>query len=105
MVGIGKWKFTVNTFFFKGDVFLKIEDNNGKYEFVPEFPGYDGKLEYSIDEVTENGNSLYVRGSSAMVPAVKSVAATFYFDGDSYRLVSDLPFIGHFEVNNGVKIA
>lgn len=105
MIGIGKWKFNINTFFFKGDVYLTIEDNNGKYKFTPEFPGYDGKLVYTLEEVNENGNSLYVRGSSAMVPAVKSVAATFFFEGDKCRFVSDLPFIGHIEVKNGIKVA
>lgn len=105
VIGIGKWRFTINTFFFKGDVYLTIEDDKGNYKFTPEIPGYDGKLTYNLEEVTENGNTLYVKGSSAMVPAIKSVAATLIFNGDNCKLVSDLPFIGHFEVDNGTRVA
>jgi len=103
MIGIGKWQFSVNTIFFKGNAVLEIIDNNGKYGFNAEIPGMKKTPSYFISEIKENGNTLKVKGGSDMLPG-KEVEVVANFEGNTCNGYINAPFFGKIMINNGKKI-
>ncbi len=41
MLGLGKWEVPVNTMFFKGTAKITVTQDNGKFDFKFEVPGFD----------------------------------------------------------------
>ena len=57
MLGLGIWEVPVNSMFFKGTAKITISDNNGKYDFKFEVPGFDVP-KMDISNLKVNGNTL-----------------------------------------------
>ncbi|NCC86929.1 MAG: hypothetical protein EOM05_03550 [Clostridia bacterium] len=103
MIGVGKWQFSVNTIFFKGNAVLEIIDKNGKYGFNVEIPGVNKIPSYFISHIAEKGNTLTVKGGSDMLPG-KEVEVVASFDGDTCNGHINAPFFGKIMIKNGRKI-
>ena len=103
MIGLGKWKFSVEMFLFKGDIYLNISNNNGKYVFTPEIPGYTDEIKYDIIEAKESGNTLHVVAETTMLPGKKIISADLMFDGDNCEVETEVPFIGKVNLKNGIR--
>ncbi len=103
MIGIGKWKFSVNTIFYKGSAVLEVKDNNGKYAFNVEAPGLKKMPDYYISNIKENGNTLTVRGGSDLLPG-KEVEVSATFNGDRCSGYVNVPFFGKIAIKDGEKI-
>ena len=73
MIGLGTWSFELNTPVFKGKLLLTILDNNGEYDFRPEFPGFAGDLEYEVLSAREDGNTLSGELTCSLIPVKKPI--------------------------------
>ncbi len=104
MLGLGKWRFYIDFFLYKGYVYLNIEDNNGKYKITPEADGYTGDIVYDLDDVVVKGNTLHVEISSVAIPGNKRISGDLIFDGDKCKAVAEVPFVGHLELKDGIRV-
>lgn len=104
MIGKGKWKFAVDIFLYRGDIFLTISEKDGKYIFSPEIPGYKDEISYEVIEAKESGNTLHVVAAASMVPGKKTISADMTFDGDKCIARMDVPYIGKIDLNDGVRV-
>ncbi len=57
MLGVGVWEVPVNSVFFKGTAKITVIDNNGKYDFRFEVPGFNVP-EMDISNLKIEGNTL-----------------------------------------------
>lgn len=104
MLGIGKWKFTVDVFLYKGDVIINIAENNGEYVITPEIPGFHEELTYELLEAKVIGNTLHVAAAATLLPGKKVLSGDLTFDGDKCVAKADIPYLGFLDLGVGVKI-
>lgn len=102
MVGLGKWEFNVNTMFFKGNVFLDIFDDGGKYGYRLEVPGMTVPA-LDIISVSESGNTVEAVARASMLPG-KDILVHAEFDGDTVGGYVKVPVLGKVKINDGHKI-
>ncbi len=104
MLGIGRWKFFVDIFMYKGDVIINIDEKDGSYEITPEIPGFHEELKYELLEAKVNDNTLHLVAAATLLPGKKKLSANLTFDGDRCFAQIEVPYLGSLELNNGVKI-
>ena len=81
MIGIGKWKIPVNSFFYKGTAEVTVIDNDGKYDFKFNAPGQ--KLpEFDVFNIKVTGNTLSADATCDRLKG-KNLHADVTFDGDT----------------------
>ena len=102
MVGIGTWRFELNTPVFKGTLKLTISFENGQYDFKPELPGYKGPLEYEVLSVKEEGRTLSGELTTSFIPGNRPVKLAMTFEGDRCAAIAKVPLLGKVRVN-GVR--
>jgi hypothetical protein len=103
MIGLGKWKFSVNTVLLKGEAIINIMNKNGEYAFSADIPGLKEMPDYYIDEVKVNGDTLNIKGGTPLLPGkVIEVSATF--KGDTCEGYINAPFIGKLLIKDGKKV-
>lgn len=106
MLGLGKWKFSINMFLYKGVFYLNIEDNNGKYKITPIADGLKAdEIVYKVSKVVEEGNKLYAEIESELIPGNKTISGCLTFNGDRCSIAADVPILGHLEVKDGIKVS
>ena len=103
MIGLGTWSFELNTPVFKGKLLLTILDNNGEYDFRPEFPGFAGDLEYEVLSAREDGNTLSGELTCSLIPVKKPIKLAMTFNGDRCAAVARVPILGKIKVQ-GVRV-
>lgn len=102
MIGLGKWKCTVNHAFYNGCAYITIKDNNGEYAFELDMPEFDKMPEYSVEEITENGNRLEAVLKIKILPTKMTVVAEF--DGDTMNAKIKIPFVGDIKIENAQRV-
>ena len=102
MIGIGKWECSVDTMMFRGEGIVTIADKNGEYDFAVEAKGVK-MPQYSIDSVTEEGNTLSAVVTTPMLPG-KEVPIQMTFDGDVFTGFAKIPLLGKIKFKNGPRI-
>jgi len=103
MLGLGKWKFKLDTMFYRGDAFLTVGEQDGEYDIgielvdmnLPEF-SYEG-LEVEGDTVTGIAHTDLLRG--------KDIPFTITFEGDTANGFLKVPFMGKIKLKDGERIA
>lgn len=103
MIGLGKWKGTVDSMFYRGDAFLTISDNNGTYGFEIEVNAGVDIPEFKIYDVVEDGDTLTGKAEVALLPG-KEIDLSFTFTDDTFEGVLKVPYLGKIKVKNGVKL-
>ena len=104
MLGIGKWKFNVDVFLFKGYIILNVTEKDGEYSFEPSLEGFNDDLNYEILDVKVKGNTLIGTARATLMPGNKVVVATLEFKDDCCYGVVDLPYYGRLNLGKGEKI-
>jgi len=103
MLGLGKWKFKLDTMFYRGDAFLTVGEKDGEYDIgielvdmnLPEF-SYEG-LQVEGDTVTGIAHTDLLRG--------KDIPFTITFEGDTANGFLKVPFMGKIKLKDGERIA
>lgn len=103
MIGIGKWKFSVKTFIYSGEVTADIFDNGGKYGYKLEVPGV-AVPEIKVKEVKEEGNTVDVTFSTPVLPG-KDILIHAEFSGDTFTGYAKIPLFGKIKLSDGHLIA
>ena len=105
MVGLGTWRVKVNSLFFKGDVTVKIKDNNGEYDFEFNLPEKFKNVRFKYYDIHTSGNTIIGKGELALFPG-KVMEGAFTFEGDKMNGSVRLPFLGNKEIKikDGQKI-
>lgn len=104
MLGIGRWKFFVDVFMYKGDIIFNIAEKDGKYDITPEIPDFYDELKYEILEAKVTGNTLHLVAAATLLPGRKKLSADLTFNGDKCTAKLNVPYLGTLELNNGIKI-
>ena len=102
MIGLGTWKFQVDTMFYKGAAILTIT-NDGEYAMKVELPDMSG-VEIAVADITEDGDTLNGTATTDMLKG-KDIPCSVTFDGDEAEGLMKVPFVGKLKLNDGKKIA
>ena len=86
MIGIGKWQGEINVQIlrFKGDVFIDIADDGGRYAVDIKLPEQLEKVKLSFDTIEEVGDDGLKGKGKLLTPAGRELGfeAHVTFDGD-----------------------
>ncbi len=104
MIGLGNWLAHIDTMFFKGDVTIKVSDNNGAYAFDLELPSDIDIPEFKIYDITEDGNTLNAKATVDLLQG-KVIDISFTFEGDTANGFLKIPYIGKIKVKDAKKIS
>jgi hypothetical protein len=102
MLGVGKWKGSVSSMVFQGDVVLEILDNNGVYSFDIEIPGQDIP-DFSVKDIAAEGNVLSAKANTSLL-AGKDIDIELTFEENTFEGFLKIPFLGKVRIKNGVKV-
>jgi len=102
MIGIGKWKFFVDTMFYRGDAVLVISEKDGKPDIGLDMPGMDVP-DFSVSDMEYDGNTVTGNVQTSLLKG-KNIPFSCTFEGDRANGFLKIPFIGKVKLNNGVKI-
>jgi len=102
MLGLGKWKFFVDTMFYRGDAFLIIMDKDGEYDVDIDLPGIQ-KPDFSFGDLAIEGNTITGTAQTSLLKG-KLIPFSATFEGDTANGFLKVPFIGKIKLSNGVKV-
>jgi len=102
MVGLGKWKFFVDTMFYRGDAVLTVGDKNGKYDISIDLPGIDVP-DFTISDMQADGNTVTGNVQTSLLKG-KDIPFSCTFDGDTANGFLKVPFMGKVALKEGKKI-
>ena len=102
MIGLGKWKFFVDTMFYRGDATLIITDNGGTPGIELDLPGMDVP-DFSVSDMAYDGNTVTGNVQTSMLKG-KNIPFSCTFEGNTANGFLKIPFIGKVKLSNGTKI-
>lgn len=102
MIGLGKWSVRVDTMFFRGEAFITIFDDNGKYGWELDVPG-ETLPDIEVKDVKEDGNTLTAVATTDLLPG-KNIDLTAIFEGDTLIGMIKIPFIGKIKLKDGKRV-
>ena len=103
MLGLGTWKFKVDTMFFRGDAKLIVAEKNGEYDITIDIPG-ETLPEIGFDNIQAEGNTVTGTARTDLLKG-KDIPFSCTFEGDTANGLLKVPMLGKIKLNNGVKIA
>ena len=102
MIGLGTWKFNVDTMFYKGEALLTIADEDGGYGINCELKEMDlGMQIVSVNE--ENGDTLSGTATISLLKG-KEVEFSVTFAENAANGFLKVPFIGKIKLKDGEKV-
>jgi len=104
MIGLGTWKFTVDTAIYKGDALLHIKDNDGQYDMKCELVGMD-KAGMDAVTIAEEGENTLTGIAATNLLKGKDIPFTVTFENGVANGFLKVPFIGKLKLKDGQKIA
>ncbi|MCL2530784.1 MAG: hypothetical protein FWE40_01330 [Oscillospiraceae bacterium] len=102
MVGLGKWKFFVDTMFYRGDAVLMVGEKNGKYDIDISLTGVEIP-DFSINDMKAEGNTVTGNVQTSMMKG-KDIPFSCTFEGDTANGMLKVPFMGKIALKDGKKI-
>ena len=103
MIGLGTWKFTVDTPIYKGDALLYIKDDGGNYDVKCELVGMD-KAGMDAVSVCEEGENTLTGIAVTNLLKGKDIPFTITFEGGAANGFLKVPFIGKLKLKDGQKV-
>ena len=103
MLGLGKWKFRIDTMFYRGDAFLTICDVDGAYDIKIDVPG-QAVPKVVFDNMQQEGDTLTGAAITDLFKG-KAIPFSMTFSGDQANGFLKIPMFGKLKLNNGVKLA
>jgi len=104
MIGLGTWKFQVDTMFYNGAALLTITGDGGEYAIKVELPDMASMPEIVVGSITEDGDTLNGIAVTDLLKG-KDIPCSVTFDGDEAEGFLKVPFIGKLKLKDGRKIA
>jgi len=102
MIGLGKWKFTVNTRFYSGEAYLVIEEKDGGYD-IHALLANGKKPDFRFSQLQAQGDTITgVAQHSLLQGSLIPFVATF--EGGSASGSLDVPFLGVISFSNAEKV-
>ena len=103
LLGEGKWKFQLDTMFYRGDAFMTVGSKDGEYDIkielvdmsVPDF-SYE-QLQAEENTVTGIAHTDLLKG--------KDLPFSVTFENDTANGYLKVPFMGKIKLKDGEKIA
>ncbi|MDR3313978.1 MAG: hypothetical protein LBS96_05925 [Oscillospiraceae bacterium] len=102
MIGLGNWKFHVDTMFYKGDAILGVADKGGKYDVTIDLADIDIP-EISIYGITEEGDTITGTAATDLLKG-KEIPFSITFENGVASGFLKVPFLGKIKLENGQKI-
>ncbi|MBQ7654483.1 MAG: hypothetical protein IJS17_05365 [Clostridia bacterium] len=102
MIGLGTWKCKINHTFYSGSATLVIKDKNGEYDFHATLDDDTSMPEYTVSNVTENGNCLEGELKISMIPMKMKFHAEI--NGDTMTGGITVPFVGEIKLENATRV-
>ncbi|MBQ6019425.1 MAG: hypothetical protein IJL26_04515 [Clostridia bacterium] len=107
MIGIGKWQGEINVQIlrFKGDVFIDIADDGGKYAVDIKLPEQLQKVKLNFESIEEVGSDGLKGKGKLLTPAGRELGfeADVTFDGDAISGYLKIA-IATIKIKNGRRI-
>ncbi|MCL2494400.1 MAG: hypothetical protein FWE98_01925 [Oscillospiraceae bacterium] len=104
MIGLGTWKFLVDTMFYNGTAIIDIRDEGGEYAITATLPDLGGAPEVALKDVIEDGDTLSGIANTDLLQG-KDIPCSLTFTGDKAEGLMKVPFIGKLKLKDGVKVA
>jgi len=102
MIGLGKWKFTVNTRFYSGEAFLIVGEKDGEYDIYAELA--NGKrADFRFSKLQAQGSTITGVAHHSLLQG-NSIPFGATFEGGAASGFLDVPFIGMIKFSNGEKV-
>ena len=103
MIALGKWSFTINTFFYSGCCTVEIFDNNGQYDFNLIEPVLKNTPEIKLISAKEVGSNI---DAAISIPSARlnNIPLHAEINGDKLRGFITLPFLGDIPIKDGKKV-
>ncbi|MCL2301176.1 MAG: hypothetical protein FWC27_13625 [Firmicutes bacterium] len=102
MLGLGKWKFTVNTRFYSGEAYLVIGGRDGAYDIRAELA--NGKRpDFRFSQLQAQGDTLTGVAQHSLLQG-SLIPFRMTFEGDTASGSLDVPFIGMISFSNAEKV-
>jgi hypothetical protein len=106
MLGLGTWRFFVDTMFYRGDAKIIVSEKDGAYEVDVDIPVMDDMPPFSFSNLEADGDTLTGTALVDMdMVRGKEIPFSVTFDGDSASGFLKVPFLGKIKLNNGVRVA
>ena len=102
MIGIGKWKFNVDTMFYRGEAFLVISEKDGAPDIELDLPGQQVP-DFAVSDLAYEGNTVTGNIQTSMLKG-KNIPFSCTFEGDTANGFLKIPFIGKVKLNNGERV-
>ncbi|MEG1845920.1 MAG: hypothetical protein RR239_03360 [Oscillospiraceae bacterium] len=102
MIGLGKWVCTIDTIWFKSDIYITISNKNGEYDFEINAPHRETP-NYNIKDLVTTGNTLTATiYADALSGKGVPISLTFYETTFTGFFIA--PYVGRIELENGKRI-
>ncbi|MDR2525634.1 MAG: hypothetical protein LBC83_05560 [Oscillospiraceae bacterium] len=102
MIGLGSWKFKVDTMFYKGDAILTVGDNGGKYSVDIEITDVDIPP-ITVFGIEEEDDTISGTATTDLLKG-KEIPFSITFEGDVANGYLKVPFLGRVKLENGIKM-
>jgi len=106
MLGLGTWKFSVDTMFYRGDAKVIIGEKDGGYTVDVDIPVMDEMPAFTFGGLEVEDNT--ITGTATIdldMMRGKEIPFSVTFDGDSATGFLKVPFLGKIKLNDGVRVA
>ena len=103
MIGLGKWKFHVDTRFYSGDAYLVVGEKDGEYDIYAELA--NGKrTDFRFSKLQVQGNTITGVAQHSLLQGSQIPFSATFEDGAASGSL-DVPFVGMIRFSNGEKVA
>ncbi len=104
MIGIGKYKTTINNMFFKGEAIFELENENGSYEMEIELIGAEFDMpDFELKDISEDDNTLNAKATTSLLPG-KDIDVSLTFENNKCNGYIKIPFIGKIKIKDAEKV-
>lgn len=104
MLGIGTWRFDVDTYLFHGPATMELRYERGEYWMLIYVRGLRHPLDYRIIRSERDGETLHLVWNSSLVPRSREISGDFTFTKDRCNGVVRIPVYGKLILRDGKRI-
>jgi len=102
MLGLGKWKFTVDTRFYKGEAYLIVAGKDGEYDIHSELA--NGKRpDFRFGKLQAEGNTITGVAQHSLLQGHSIPFSATFEDGAASGFL-DVPMVGMIKFSNAEKV-
>ena len=103
LLGEGKWKFQLDTMFYRGDAFMTVGNKDGEYDIKIELVDMSVP-DFSYEQLVADGNTVTGIAHTDLLKG-KDLPFSITIEGDTANGFLKVPFMGKIKLKDGEKIA